>query len=211
MYVCYFMHTCRQLEEKYYTCRRTASRFIGQRNPTAEALLYKKVVCFLTCLVAYGGSQINQCVWGAVVCSGVCSALVLNLYLNVKKICVKTSAQISSCWNQSLTTPTLAFIKSLVIICPLENDSQYKVKCWCNWVNWEPCCYWLTQLLFYDWGCCVFRNSRSGSWREIIYFSTEVHIIKQGFRALIKAALLIDILYINIKSNDYKWCERSHS
>lgn len=61
MYVCCFMHF-RQLEETFYKCRRTASRFVGLRNPTAEVLMYRKVVCFLTCLAAYSGAQINQCV-----------------------------------------------------------------------------------------------------------------------------------------------------
>lgn len=88
----------------------------------------KSTVCFLTCLIACGSAQINQCVRHG----GVCSFFIWMF----RKLCQNKCMhfiRIKSALDYP--PPTLAFIKFLVIICLLENDSQYKVRCWCNEAN----------------------------------------------------------------------------
>lgn len=80
------MHTFRKLEEKYYTRGRTASRLIGQRNADVQKQKSSNSPSSGLC----DGTQLNQSVRCSMAC--MCTALLLNSYLNVKKISVKTSA-----------------------------------------------------------------------------------------------------------------------
>lgn len=86
MYACYSMHTFMQWRKTILHVGGLPQGSLGR-----EIQLQK---CW--CTKSSNLPGLRTSVWCTMVCSGVCTVLVFNFYLNIKNICVKTRAYISS-------------------------------------------------------------------------------------------------------------------